>query len=304
MNRQPLVSVGITAYNRPKGLTRTLECITKQTYKNLEIIVSDNCSPDFKVKEVAQKFQKKDKRIQYFRQSKNIYSDNGVFVLEKSTGNYFMWASDDDFWDKSYIASCINGFKKSKKIILVGTECDLINPKTGKIMLTDKGFSTVNLSPSERFKKYKTTIHAGNYIGAIFYGIYKRKFLKKIMPFRKVIASDHLVLAELCFYGEFFTIPKKLMIKSWGGASKSLSDIARALGLKNKLFIYFPYFIRELFLQKIIFQTKKLSLFKKIKLAYWSFKNYLNQTKLLYFGMKVNKTMKLFWNRLFKMKGF
>ena len=42
--RQPLVSVGIPTYNRPEGLRRTLECITKQTYKNLEIIVSNNCS--------------------------------------------------------------------------------------------------------------------------------------------------------------------------------------------------------------------------------------------------------------------
>ncbi|MBU4370171.1 glycosyltransferase [Patescibacteria group bacterium] len=45
-NNQQLVSVGIPTYNRPESLRRTLECITSQTYKNLEIIISDNCSPN------------------------------------------------------------------------------------------------------------------------------------------------------------------------------------------------------------------------------------------------------------------
>ena len=40
----PLVTVGIPTYNRPKGLERTLQCILNQTYANLEIIISDNCS--------------------------------------------------------------------------------------------------------------------------------------------------------------------------------------------------------------------------------------------------------------------
>ena len=38
IENQPLVSVGIPTYNRPEGLRQTLDCITFQTYKNLEII--------------------------------------------------------------------------------------------------------------------------------------------------------------------------------------------------------------------------------------------------------------------------
>jgi glycosyltransferase involved in cell wall biosynthesis len=69
---QPLVSVGIPTYNRPAGLHRTLECITQQTYPNLEIIVSDNCSPDVEIGKVVQSFIEVDHRIKYFRQPKNI----------------------------------------------------------------------------------------------------------------------------------------------------------------------------------------------------------------------------------------
>jgi glycosyltransferase involved in cell wall biosynthesis len=65
---QPFVSVGIPTYNRPEGLRRTLECITQQTYGNLEIIVSDNGSPGRETEVVVREFRDKDSRIQYFRQ--------------------------------------------------------------------------------------------------------------------------------------------------------------------------------------------------------------------------------------------
>ncbi len=59
-NRLPLVSVGIPIYNRAKGLRRTLECITGQTYKNLEIVVSDNFSPGPEREASVREFMAKD----------------------------------------------------------------------------------------------------------------------------------------------------------------------------------------------------------------------------------------------------
>lgn len=99
MTEGPLVSVGIPCYNRPEGLRRTLECIIGQTYLNLEIIVSDNCSPDPEVERVGRGFANKDLRVQYYRQNMNDGPmPNFQFVLEKATGEYFMWAADDDLW--------------------------------------------------------------------------------------------------------------------------------------------------------------------------------------------------------------
>lgn len=100
----PLVSIGIPTYNRPEGLHRTLTCLTEQTYHNIEIIVSDNCSPDTKVQEVAHEFTEKDPRVKYFRQEENKGpSPNFKFVLAQASGQYFMWASDDDEWEKEFV---------------------------------------------------------------------------------------------------------------------------------------------------------------------------------------------------------
>jgi glycosyltransferase involved in cell wall biosynthesis len=105
----PLVSVGIPTYNRPEGLKKTLECITAQSYRNLEIIVSDNCSPGTDTEHIVREFQRNDPRIQYFRHDRNQGPvRNFSFVLTTATGAFFMWASDDDEWDQDFIKSCVD----------------------------------------------------------------------------------------------------------------------------------------------------------------------------------------------------
>lgn len=103
-----LVTVGIPTYNRAAGLRRTLEFISRQSYKNLEIIVSDNCSPNSDTESVVRHFMGKDPRIIYFRQSENRgFVENFLFVLEKASGEYFMWAADDDEWEPDFVSRCL-----------------------------------------------------------------------------------------------------------------------------------------------------------------------------------------------------
>ena len=121
---EPLVSVGIPTYNRPDGLRRTLECITGQTYKNLEIIVSDNCSPGTEIEEVVREFMARDSRIQYYRQGENkgpMFNFN--FVLEKATGEYFLWAADDDIHERDFISSLADPLENDPEVL--GAMCNV-----------------------------------------------------------------------------------------------------------------------------------------------------------------------------------
>jgi glycosyltransferase involved in cell wall biosynthesis len=95
----PLVSIGIPTYNRPEGLRNALLGITRQTYANIEVIVSDNGSPGNEINDIMQGFCSTDQRVIFHRQEKNLGpTHNFRFVLEKATGDYFMWAADDDEW--------------------------------------------------------------------------------------------------------------------------------------------------------------------------------------------------------------
>jgi glycosyltransferase involved in cell wall biosynthesis len=119
----PLVSVGIPAYNKPEGLRKTLEQITGQTYKNLEIIVSDDGSIGNENVRVVQEFQKIDARIRFFRHEINKGQvGNYNFVLEHATGDYFMLAADDDIFELFYIEECLDVMKQRADVVGVTME--------------------------------------------------------------------------------------------------------------------------------------------------------------------------------------
>lgn len=102
----PLVSVGLPTFNRPLLLARALGNLQNQTYKNIEIIVSDDCYPSEDNKKVCDEFTLQGLRIKYHRPEKNLGGPNNhKRVLDLASGKYFFWASDDDQWDKNFISA-------------------------------------------------------------------------------------------------------------------------------------------------------------------------------------------------------
>src|SRR5581483_12411158 len=100
-NTDPLVSIGLPVYNG-KHLREALNSLQSQTYKNIEIIISDNASTDSTAK-ICRTYLR-DSRIKYIRQKANIgAAKNFNFVLSKAKGEYFMWAAGDDVWNENYI---------------------------------------------------------------------------------------------------------------------------------------------------------------------------------------------------------
>ena len=114
----PLVSVGLPIYNRPEGLRRTLECFVNQTYANIEIVIADNCSPDPEVEKIAREYVAKDYRISYFRHEENKgWGYNTNFVIDKAKGDYFLRATDDDWWDVTFIEKIMKLFLNEVNVI-------------------------------------------------------------------------------------------------------------------------------------------------------------------------------------------
>ena len=269
-----LVSIGLPVYNGEPFIQQAIDSLLAQDYKNFELIISDNGSID-STQEICMEYAKQDKRIRYYRSDTNngaLWNFNHVFEL--SIAEYFMWASHDDYWEPSYISVCLKAYERSPGIVLAGTFCESFYPKGKRKNFIDYGLTTIGLSALERFKIYKSTIHSGNHIGGIFYGIYKSKFLSKVQPFNNVIANDHIILAELCLLGEFVTVEQVLVHKRWGGASMSHRANAYAQNINNEFMIRFPYLVREFFFQKMILRTSNLELTEKIRLSLWSLWKY------------------------------
>ena len=126
-NHSPLVSIGLPTYNRGAILAITLNNLLSQSYTNFELLVSDNASSD-QTAEICQRYAKKDARIHYFRQKNNIGMYNNFnFVLKKAKGKYFMWATDDDRWDKNFIKALLMLLEKHPDTVVATSNYKLFN---------------------------------------------------------------------------------------------------------------------------------------------------------------------------------
>jgi len=175
----PLVSVGVLSYNRLDALKRTLNCICNQTYKNIRIIISDDASPNLALRKIGLNFQKKDKRVKYFRHLKNIGRfKNFKFLLKKAVGKYFMWASDDDLWDSRYIERCVSELEKNPQFDLVFTKFKLVsNCDKKKVKLNHNWYLRSKYRREIFLLLDESLTHKAN----MSYGVWKLDKLKEIM---------------------------------------------------------------------------------------------------------------------------
>lgn len=94
----PTVTVVIAAYEAADVLPTALRSLQDQTWKNLEIIVLDDCSPTHQTRQVAESFAETDPRIKVVRMTRN----GGAYVarnegLDLATGD-FVTIHDADDW--------------------------------------------------------------------------------------------------------------------------------------------------------------------------------------------------------------
>ncbi len=103
MNDNQLVSICIPVYNGALYIEETLRSLIKQTYENIEIIVSDNASTD-NTGEIIKMFCEKDPRIKYFRNDFNLgYCGNIKSAVNKATSDFIAIYHADDLYEPEII---------------------------------------------------------------------------------------------------------------------------------------------------------------------------------------------------------
>jgi glycosyltransferase involved in cell wall biosynthesis len=275
--KEALVSIGCPTYNRPEGLRQVLECLISQTYSNIEIIVSDNCSKGTETETIIQDLMQKDSRIKYFRQEKNIGPFNNYkFLLEQAQGDYFAWVCDDDARKHTFIAACIKEFERLETPVVVNSYSRRVDWQLGKTIAIDKGCTTMGLPAYQRYIKYISTIYTEQVaVTDINYGVMRRDILLNAMRDVPNIAGwDHILLARLALDGEFYTIPTELMESGVSGLSASNANVVKAQQIQGSLSETKPVWVRETYQQKTIINSPNLSRIEKISLSIWSYSYY------------------------------
>jgi glycosyltransferase involved in cell wall biosynthesis len=112
-----LVSIVIPAYNLPDYTEKTLNSIITQSYRPIEVILSDDNSPN-SLNQIIDKYSNLNEKgisYKYYRQSLNLgYYWNLNFAISKATGKYLLMLDHDDWLiDDNFLYDSINFLEKN-----------------------------------------------------------------------------------------------------------------------------------------------------------------------------------------------
>ena len=127
-----LISIITPTYNCGRFIAETIESVLKQTYKNWEMIIVDDCSTD-ETKEIVQKYTKLDNRIKYYLLDKN----SGAAVartkaMELATGQYMAFLDSDDLWVEDKLQKQLS-FMKEHNYAFTCTAYEQIDEQSRKL---------------------------------------------------------------------------------------------------------------------------------------------------------------------------
>ena len=107
MNSQPKISVIVPVYQVEETLDKCVESIIGQTYKNLEIILVDDGSPD-NCPAICDSWAEKDSRIKVIHKENGGVSSARNLGLDNIRGEYVTFVDSDDMIDARTLEICMS----------------------------------------------------------------------------------------------------------------------------------------------------------------------------------------------------
>lgn len=206
---QETVDVLLATYNGEKYIREQIESILNQTYQNIRLIISDDCSKD-NTPEILREYEKKDNRIELYIQEKNLgVVKNIELLLSKVKNNYYMLSDQDDVWLSEKIEKSLETLTNKDADLVFGdlevVDQDLktIYPSFGDFMLLNNKINKYINSPKL------------NYIYNCVTGctvLAKKETIQKIVPLpgkSKYLIHDHWIGLMASIYGKVAYMPEK-----------------------------------------------------------------------------------------------
>lgn len=134
---KPQISIIIPVYNVAPYLRKCLDSILIQTFKNIEIICTDDASTDNSL-EILEEYAKKDDRIKILKHKKNLgVSCARDSALQIAGADYLMFIDPDDSVERKFCEIMYNTITKNNSDLAV---CN-VNIEVTKDMTTNRGYT-------------------------------------------------------------------------------------------------------------------------------------------------------------------
>lgn len=210
------VAIGMPVYNGALTIVPVIDSLLAQTYDDFVLFISDNSSTD-DTEKVCREFARKDARVVYFRQEKNIGAEkNFDYVLHNISAEYFLWAAADDV--------------RSHDFLKVNVEFLDHNPEylgsTSPTRFEDGLFDSLSMGDETRDEDDPMQ-RIGNFFGcwhanARFYSVFRHDAIKKWSASElRFLASDWFFVLTLLKKGKLKRLDEGFVVLGRKGISNS-----------------------------------------------------------------------------------
>ena len=270
------VDILLATYNGEKYIKEQVESILNQTYENIQIIISDDCSTD-KTRQVLKEYENNEK-IKIFYQEKNLgYVKNFEFLLKQVESNLYMLSDQDDVWKKEKVEKSVEKIENEK--------LDLV---FGDLEVVDENLNTLYKSYNRymhlihKIKKYQKDYRL-QYLYNCMTGctiISRNNWIDNVLPFptnSKYMIHDYWLGLVIALNGKVGYIEEPYILYRQHGknqvgskkASKTASKLekVRNISINTRIGTFETYVMHEeIFDEKLRKQNKKaLEYFKMLK---------------------------------------
>ncbi|WP_272992537.1 glycosyltransferase family 2 protein [Porticoccus hydrocarbonoclasticus] len=207
-NNNPLVSICIPTFNAEKYIKKTINSIVNQSYKNIEIIILDDCSTDSTMKIIR---SIDDPRIKIFQNEFNLGpQETWSKLIDLAEGRFFKIVCHDDVLYEECVAVQVKMLEENGQVILVASNRDIID-KNDTVVFSPDRFRQDNRVSGR--KLLRSCLRKGtNIIGEPHAVMFRMCVIRR----ESIKFSDNFYLIDLEFYsevllyGDAFLISRKL----------------------------------------------------------------------------------------------
>lgn len=271
------IDILMATYNGEKYLREQIESILNQTYKNIRLIISDDCSSD-KTREIIKEYEEKDERITSYFQEQNLgYVKNFEFLLTKVENEIYMLSDQDDVWNDTKVENTYNKLKQCDAD-LVFTDLEVVDENLKMMYPSFNDYMKLSRKIKKYNKDYKMQYLYNCVTGCTLMS--KKQFLDKILPiptYSKYAIHDTWIGLIVSIHGKVTYLEEKTIKyrqhgKNQVGTDKishkfsKLEDV-RNLFIEVKLGLFGTYVQNsDVFPEKLQIENKKaLDYFEDIK---------------------------------------
>lgn len=170
-----LVSIVVSNYNNAIYIEECLNSLIKQTYKNIEIIIVDDCSTDGSIDVIERWISRRNKeeqsKIKFLKMPENTGFSGAVTAgMYLCKGEYIAMQDGDDYSKSNRIEMEVNYLKNNKDIKMVGCNYAIFRNYTEEEKLVPNGIISGKEKIKNEFKKGNSPVCFGTILfkGEIF----------------------------------------------------------------------------------------------------------------------------------------